>query len=152
MPMPPSRRRIYSQVGLSFALIATTVLAANYFIQFSVIPVSLLNNEKEGLPLLIQYNSHGVFLALEELGYLLMSMSFLFMAPVFSSKGRLEAAVRWIFVVDCVLAVVSLAAISILFGLDRQDRFEIVVISLNFMVLIANGVLLSRVFRQQLSK
>ena len=32
--------------------------------------------------MLIQYNPHGVFIALEEPGYLVMSLSFLFMAPV----------------------------------------------------------------------
>lgn len=54
--------QIFSQVGLSFALIAAAVLLANYYIQFSVIPVSLMNNETEGLPALIQYNPHGVFI------------------------------------------------------------------------------------------
>jgi len=43
--------------------------------------------------MMIQYNPHGVFLALEELGYLLMSLSFLFMAPVFAGRSRLESAV-----------------------------------------------------------
>ena len=144
------RKKIFSQIGLSFALIAAAILAGDYFIQFSVIPMSLINGETEGLALLIQYNPHGVFLALEELGYLLMSLSFLFMAPVLSNRSRLESAVRWIFVIAFVLAIVSLAVISIIYGLNRQDRFEVIVLSIDWLALIINGVLLSIVFRRQL--
>jgi len=145
-----SRKKIFSQVGLSFALIAAVILVADYYIQFSVIPISLKNSETEGLAMLIQYNPHGVFLALEELGYLVMSLSFLFMAPVFANKNRLEAAVRWIFIIAFILSIVSLIVISINYGLDRQDRFEVAVLSIDWLVLIINGVLLSIIFRRQL--
>ncbi len=146
----PQPKKIFSQVGLAFALMAATILAVNYFVQFSVIPVSLKHNETEGLALLIQYNPHGLFLALEELGYLLMSLSFLFMAPVFAHKSRLEAVVQWVFVSAFVLVIISLVVISIRYGLDRQDRFEVIALSMDWLVLIINGVLLSVVFRRQL--
>ena len=100
----------------------------------------------------IQYNPHGVFLALEELGYLVMSLSFLFMAPVFANRNRLESAVRWIFVIAFILAIVSLAVISINYGLERQDRFEVAVLSIDWLVLIINGGLLSIVFRHQMKE
>ena len=102
--------------------------------------------------MLIQYNPHGVFLALEELGYLVMSLSFLFMAPVFANRNRLESAVRWIFVIAFILAIVSLAVISINYGLERQDRFEVAVLSIDWLVLIINGGLLSIVFRHQMKE
>jgi hypothetical protein len=137
---------------LSFAQIAAGILASDYFIQFSAIPMSLMNDETDGLAMLIQYNPHGVFIALEELGYLIMSLSFLFVAPVFVSKERIVAAIRWIFIIGFVLVVVSLIAISINFGLDRLDRFEVVVISVNWLVLIVNGILLGILFRKQLEK
>jgi hypothetical protein len=146
----PRQKKIFSQVGISFALIAAAVLVADYFIQFSVVAMSLTNSETEGLAMLIQYNPHGVFLALEELGYLVMSLSFLFMAPVFANKSRLETVVLWIFVIAFILAIVSLGVISINYGLERQDRFEVVILSIDWLVLIINGVLLSVVFRRQL--
>ena len=148
----PRQKKIFSQVGLSFALIAAAILVGDYFIQFSVIPMSLRNSETEGLAMLIQYNPHGVFLALEELGYLVMSLSFLFMAPVFANRNRLESAVRWIFVIAFILAIVSLAVISINYGLERQDRFEVAVLSIDWLVLIINGGLLSIVFRHQMKE
>jgi hypothetical protein len=127
----PGQKKVFSQVGLSFALIAAAILIVDYFVQFSVIPMSLKNSETEGVAMLIQYNPHGLFLALEEAGYLVMSLSFLFMAPVFASRNRLESAVRWIFILAFILSIVSLGVISIMYGLERQDRFEVIVLSID---------------------
>ncbi len=147
-----SKRKIFSQIGLAFALMATMVLVGDYFVQFSVVPISLMSGETEGITLLTQYNAHGVFIVLEELGYLLMSLSFLFMAPVFVNKNRLESAVRWVFVISFVLTVIAFTLISINYGLDRQDRFEVAVISIDWLALIVNGILLSMVFNRQLKE
>ena len=46
----------------------------------------------------------------------------------------------------------ALSLITINYGLDRQDRFEVAVISINWLVLIINSVLLSIVLRRQLIK
>jgi hypothetical protein len=146
------QKKIFSQIGLSFALVAAVILLSDYFIQFSVIPISLINGETEGITLLTQYNPHGIFVVLEELGYLVMSLSFLFMAPVFASRNRLESAVRWIFLVGFILVIASLVWVSINFGLDRKDRFEVLSLTIDWFVLIVNGVLLSFVFKRQLKE
>lgn len=145
-----SGKKIFSHIGLSFALITAVILLVDYFVQFSVVPVSLANGETEGIALLTQYNPHGVFIALEELGYLLMALSFLFVAPVFAGKGRMETAVQWIFIASFVLVIISLAVISVNYGIERLDRFEVFAISINWLVLIFNGILLSIIFRKQL--
>jgi len=94
------QKKIFSQIGLCFALITAAILLVDYFLQFSVVPVSLKHAETEGIALLTQYNAHGIFIALEDLGYLMMSLSFLFMAPSFAHKGRLESVIRWIFILS----------------------------------------------------
>ena len=147
---PP--KKIFSQISLVFGLMAGLILVGDYFVQVSVIPVSLMNGETEGITLLTQYNPHGLFIALEELGYLLMSLSFLFLAPVFNGKTRLETAVRWIFVTGFALALIALAMVSINFGLERQDRFEVAVISIDWLVLLINGFMISWLFRKQLKE
>ena len=147
----PGHKKIFSQIGLAFALMAAVILVSDYFIQFSAIPMSLVNKETEGLAMLIQYNPHGVFIALEELGYLLMSLSFLFMAPVFAAGERLKSAIRWTFIIGFVFVIISLIVISISFGVDRLDRFEVIAISVNWLVLIVNGVLLGILFKRQLN-
>jgi len=144
------QRKIFAQIGLIFSVIAALILLADYFVQFSVVPVSLMSGETDGITLLTQYNPHGVFIALEEVGYLMMSISFLFTALVFVNKNRLDAAIRWIFFMSSVLVIISLILISIYYGLNRQDRFEVIVISISWLVLIINGVLLSIMFGREL--
>jgi hypothetical protein len=46
--------------------------------------------------------------------------------------------------------MVFLVVISITYGLDRMDRFEVAVISINWLALVINGVLLSVLFGRQL--
>jgi hypothetical protein len=144
-------QKIYGRIAVAVALISATVLLMNYFVQFFVVPVSLQHGETEGITILTMYNPHGLFIVLEDLGYLLMSLSFLFVAPIITAKGRLEAAVRWIFVAAFVLTVLAFIFYSVRFGLDRQDRFEVAAIVVNWLTLIVNGILLSRVFRRRLT-
>jgi hypothetical protein len=143
------QKKVYGQIGLSFALLASGVLLGDYFVQFSVVPISLMNGQTEGIALLTQYNPYGVFIVLEELGYLLMSLSFVFLAPVFAEEGRLATAIRWIFVAGFVVTVIFLVAISAYYGLERMDRFEIAAISIAWLVLLINGVLLGFLFRSR---
>lgn len=148
----PLARKIFGQIGVSFAIITAVILLATYFTQFSVVPISLMNGETEGIALLTQYNPHGLFIALEELGYLLMSLSFLFMALVFRNGGRLETAVSWLFALSFVITWGALLVISLVFGLERLDRFEVIAITANWFVLIINSILLSIIFRRQLKE
>ena len=111
-----------------------------------VIP-SLQAGETEGLSLFTQYNPHGLFIAGEAFGYLAMSLALLFAAPVFAG-GRIERAIRWLFVGGFVLAVAALVGLWIVGG--DLIAFEVAVLSINWIVLIASGVLLSVVFRRAL--
>jgi hypothetical protein len=63
-----------------------------------------------------------------------MSFSFFFIALIFNKNGRLESSM-----------------ISIQYGLDRKDRFEIVSLSIAWLVLIVNGILLSIYFKKEIS-
>ena len=91
-------KRLYSQVALVFAAMAATVLATDYYIQLATLQPSLIKGEVEGLALITQYNPHGIFIALEELGYLLMSLAFLFVGVVFGAASRLERVIRWLLI------------------------------------------------------
>lgn len=145
-------KKLFSLIGLVFASISAGVLFVDYFVQLSVIQPSLVNGEFDGISILTQYNPHGIFIALEDLGYLLMSISFLFMAPVFSGKNRAERVLRWLFRINFILAVSSLVLISYYFGIQREYRFEVAIITLNWLSLIIGGILLSVIFKRALSK
>ncbi len=141
---------IPGQVAVGLAVVVVAVLVPTYFVQFSVVPSSLSAGQTEGISLLTQYNPQGLFIALEEIGFLLMSFSFLFLIPLIPAEGTRARVVRWLFGAGFVVSGLAFVAIAIAFGFDRQDRFEIVVISVTWLVLIVNGVLLSLVFRSRL--
>jgi hypothetical protein len=140
----PGPRRHWGLFARSAALLATGILLANYFVQVSVLPVSLAAGETEGLPALTQYNPHGAFIALEELGYLLMTLSFACMAPAIGGRDAASRWIRRLFAGGAGTVAVALVAIALAYGLERQDRFEVVVISVDWLVLLITGVLLGR--------
>lgn len=140
---------LYSRIGLCFAAIATAVLSIGYYIQLATVQPSLLKGEMEGLALISQYNPHGVFIALEELGYLMMSVAFLFMALALAGPSKLERAARWLLGIGAVLGLGAYVVMSILFGKALEYRFEVAIISINWLVLLVAGVLLSLLFRRQ---
>jgi hypothetical protein len=144
----PGGNKLFSQAGSAFALISAVILVTNYFLQVTVIQPSLLNGETEGIALMTQFNPHGLFIALEEIGFLMMSLSFLFLGLVFARASSLERAIRWIFISGFILALLLLALISILYGIGREYLFEVAVITINWTVLIVNGILVARVFRR----
>jgi hypothetical protein len=146
--LAPQEEKIFSHVGISFALFSAAALVIDYYLQVSVIQPSLLQGESEGIALLTQFNGHGIFIALEEIGYLMMSLSMLFMAPVFSGKNKLEEALRWLFVACFALTVLSFILYSAFYGLSREYRFEVASISFNWLTLIVAGILLAILFKR----
>lgn len=147
----PSGKKIFTAIATSFALISTAVLLIDYFIQFAVIPISLMKNETESIAILTQYNGHGIFIVLEELGYLLMSLAFLFMAPVFSEKNALDRSIRWLMILPILVTILSFIYYSVKFGLDRNYRFEVAIITINWLVIIIVGILLYIYFRRKIA-
>ncbi|MBN1876081.1 MAG: hypothetical protein JXA33_17790 [Anaerolineae bacterium] len=144
----PVDTKVASQIALSFASISATVHAINYFIQLTVIQPSLLKGELEGLSLFSQYNPHGIFIALEDLGYLLMGIAFLFIALVFVGRDKLERAIRFILIIGSILAVGGLILLALLYGSDLEYRYEVLSLTTDWIILIVTGILLSVFFKR----
>jgi hypothetical protein len=141
----PLNKKIFSHIGLSFALVYAAVIITDYFIQYTVVMPGLLSGETSGLSLLTQYNPHGLFVALEGLGFLMMSVAFLFAAFAFTG-GKLEYTIRFLFSISTILAI----AFFIVFSLLNYDIvvFEVAILTINLLVLIAAGGLLSILFKR----
>jgi len=138
----PIEKKLFSFISVAFALISAIVLLIAYFVQFSVVPVSVMNGETDGIALITQYNGHGIFIAMEDLGYLTMSISFFFLSFIFSMKNRLARSIRLIMFMSLVLTVLSFVFYTIKFGVDRSYRFEVAAITTNWLVTIAAGILI----------
>lgn len=146
----PIENKLFSFISVAFALISTIVLLIAYFVQFSVVPMSMMKGETDGIALITQYNGHGIFIAMEELGYITMSISFLFLAFIFSMKNRLEKAIRLILIFSFLFTVLSFIFYSIKFGIDRSYRFEVATITINFLATITVGILISIFLKNRL--
>ena len=145
-------RKGFSRIGLGFALMAILILVVNYFVQFTVVPASLMSGQTEGIPLITQYNPQGVFIALEELGYLLLALAFAFLAPSVYGKTRITKAMGWVFGIAAVLSFASLVFIVAVYGAHRLDRFEVVVITITWPALITNALLATLLWRHPLTR
>ncbi len=144
----PLKRRIFSLLGLCVASVAAAVLLIDYFVQVTVVPVSLEKGQLDGWAMLTMYNPNGVFIALEELGYLLMSLALALLAFVFVGRNRVERAIRWVFLLNFLTVVGALVAVSLLYGWDRGYVFEIIVILIVWSTLIVAGPLVAVVLRR----
>lgn len=142
----------FSIVGLCFTAISSAVLITNYFIQLHVLQPMLLRGETEGLSVWSQYNPHGVFIALEELGYLALSVAFLFLALALGRQRGLRGLVRRVFLASSVLGFAALIALSVGYGFDLEYRFECAIIVINWTTLIVGGALYAMVIRAQVPR
>lgn len=148
----PPERKLFSLTALGFTLISTIILTLDYFVQVSFIQSSLLSGETEGIAMLSQFNPHGIFIILEEMGFITMNFSFFCMVPVFSKTGKAEKSIRLTFIISFILMLLSFLAITASFGINREYRFEIIIISITWIELIIAGILFSFFFKNLLIK
>jgi hypothetical protein len=139
-------KKVFSQVALSFVIIYACLTISDFFIQWTVILPSILNNETAGLSLFSIYNPHGIPIAIESLGYLVLDLALLFVAVVIEGKSSLERAIRWLFTVGFVLAFGSFGVL-ISTGAPIVV-FEVAAVMINVAILAATGILLGLRFKR----
>lgn len=145
--LAPHGRRLASRLALALAVVTTSVLVTVYFVQFTVVPTSLAHGQTDGIALLTQYNPHGLFIALEEVGYLAMALSFGAVAAAIPGRRPAARALRWIFGATPVVVFVALVWTMVTLGTDRGYLFEVIVITIDWFALLVGAVLLARLFR-----
>ena len=94
-------RKIFSLIGLSFAIIYATLISINYFIQLTFVRQSSFDVE-----IFAMDNPQSIMWVIEVLGYFFMGLSTLFAAPVFES-GRIENLIKWLFVANGILGILT---------------------------------------------
>jgi hypothetical protein len=139
----PPTWRLFTRSALAFGVMAATTLTAAYFIQLRFVQPAVLKGEFDGLAPLTQYNPHGVFIALEEAGYTLMAVTFLFAGLALPKASRLERALRWILVGGFVAVAVLFVVLSVVYRMDLEYRFEVAAITVDWTVLIVVSTLLA---------
>jgi hypothetical protein len=91
----PTDRRIWSQTGLTFAIMYGTLICMNYFVQLTLVAPALYRGEVSESVRPFLFNVFNSFTySVDLLGYSFMSLSTLFAAFVFMGPG-LEKTARW---------------------------------------------------------
>ena len=134
-------RRLWAMTGAAFTLLAAAVLVVDYAMQLMVVQPSLLSGESDGVALISQYNPHGVFIALENVGYVALALAFLFLSRVVVGPGWLVGVLRWLLLVAGAMTVAVLVGMTWWFGMDLGYRFEVVAISITWIALIVSSAL-----------
>lgn len=141
--LTPVPRRSIARIGQGFGLMASTVLAICYFIQIEVIQPSVLAGETEGIAVLTQYNDHGVFIALEDLGYLALALAFSGLTAGLKPLGRLFGFAFFVAQAGAVLVVLAFVIISVVYGVNRSYYFEVFAILIDWIVMLVAGGLMA---------
>lgn len=87
----PPDRRIWSQLGVAFALVYVPLCSSAYIVELFVVEPRILRGAVHEVTLLTIVRVDSVFNAIDGLGYIFMSLAALFTAPAFG-RGRLS---RW---------------------------------------------------------
>lgn len=143
-------RRVFSRITVAFAAVSAAIITLNYFIQIEVMQPMLLKGETEGLALFSQYNPHGIFIAMEDLGYLILSAAFFFLGAALPRGSRLESVLRWILMVSAILAFAVFAGMSLYFRSELETRFELAIITISWAALTVASVMLAILFRRSI--
>lgn len=143
----PPRTKPWALISALFSGIATALVTMDYFVQVLVVQPSLELKQTDGLALLTQYNPRGLFIALEDLGYLFLAVAFASLAAAIPSSIRPGMAIRWTLGLAAALVLAIFGAFAVRFGVDMGLAFELAAITIDWIGLIVAGILLSMWFR-----
>ena len=146
----PGPRRVFSRAGLSMSLMGATLLVVDYALQLTVMQPALLTGQLEGVSPLSQYNPHGVFIGVENVGYALFAGAFGFLGVALaSSRSTLLRAAAWVLRVGAVLTLLDLILSAVVYRSGLDYRFEVIALVVTWLVLVATGVLVAVALRRE---
>lgn len=107
----PDERKIWSNIGMAFAIMYVTITSIVYFTVLSLVLPNMLHGTASSLGVL-QWNLGGFLQNVDGLGYGFMSFATLFSAFAFTGKG-IEAWVRKFMIAHGVIVVGIIGAVFI---------------------------------------
>jgi hypothetical protein len=131
--------------GVCSAAFGAGALVVDYGVQLTVAQPALLRGETEGLSVWSQYNPHGIFIALENIGYATMALALLLLGLVlWAGKGpgpiRLAA---WVFTVAGAATLILLPVLAATYRSNLDYHFEVFSLLITWLALMSGGLALS---------
>jgi hypothetical protein len=103
----PVKKKVFSQISLSFTLLFAISVSINRFIQLGIVRESVASGNLAGIDWFLPYGNHSVMFGLEIMGWgWFLGLAMIFAAPLFS-RGKLELWLRWLLVSYGVLGLIS---------------------------------------------
>ena len=85
VPWVEPRHRLAATIAACFSAIGAALIVVDYGIQLTFVQPALLAGEAQGLSAFTQYDPHGMFIALENVGYALLGVAFGFLGVALAS-------------------------------------------------------------------
>lgn len=146
----PPDRRVWSQLGMSFAVIYATLGALNYYVQLTFVRTNSLGVSPELLSV-FSFTPGSFMFAQDMLGYAFLCLATLTAAPVFASD-RLAAWIKRLFIIHGLVLFVPLVFPALTFAEDSTGDEIGVLANLFWCILFAPIALLLVVYFKRLLK
>lgn len=123
------RRPTAARLARLGAEVGVALLAVDYALQLMVVQPSIIRGEQSGLSFWTQYNPHGGFIAVENVGYLLLSAAMIAVALMVPGTGVRPRVVRLTAGTLGALGVALLPVMAALLGSRLEYLYEVAAIS-----------------------
>ena len=143
-----AQRKPWALIAALFSVVATALVTLDYFAQVLVIQPSLEHHEMDGVALFTQYNPRGLFIAMEDLGYLFLAVAFAFLAAALPVTSGRPGRFAWTLGMAALLVAVAFLGFAARFGVEMGLPFELAVITVDWIALAVAGILLGVWFRR----
>lgn len=140
----PRRRRPVARLATLAATAGAVLVTAALTLQLAVVQPSIIRGEQDGLTFWTQYNPHGGFIALENLGYLLLSLALIAVAALVPGDGALRRTVRIAAGGLGALGALALPVQGALLGSNLDYTYEVTAISCVWTAIVIVPLLLTR--------
>lgn len=128
--------------AVCLAAIGAAVLVVDYGVQLTVVQPALLAGQTDGLSLWSQYNPHGLFIGLENIGYAVLAAAMLSLGIALRGAGS-PVAVGRVFTAAGTLSLTALVAIAATYRADLDVRYEVAGLLVTWLAIAAAGTVLA---------
>ncbi|MEE9965913.1 MAG: hypothetical protein K4304_12605 [Propionicimonas sp.] len=139
-PLAPPQRWVAARLASRSAGAGAVIVCTAFALQLFVVQPSILNDQQDGLTFWTQFNPHGGFIALENLGYLLMSFALLGVSRMVPGRTGLRRLVRITGATLGGLGVLLLPIQAAWFAASLEYRYEVTAISLTWTAIVVLSV------------
>ncbi|MEU5265557.1 hypothetical protein [Amycolatopsis sp. NPDC021455] len=140
----PSGHGLLAVVSVCSTAIGAAVLVVDYGVQLSVVQPALLAGQTDGLTLWSQYNPHGLFIALENIGYALLGGAMLLLGVALAQhRARAPRVVGRVLGIGGALSVALLVVLVSIYRADLDVHYEVAAVLVTWLVLTVTGTLVA---------